>query len=290
MVDARKALLEDIAKELKAKCNIIKQSFFRDDGTILLSSMSLDNTEKMGKLVKFYSRQMQINNYFEQDSNSVHLVLYRVSVSIFLVVISESNTELITNQLMEIFKKYSKRLDILYHETPSTFKNILRYIVIGQALDMGPEPVGSYPEDIPNEIRMKVAMKSMLLLTAEKEGAVRGIPAIIPFLEYNSIGVLYLFDVPNEAARGGAYDSCISILVDESYRPVIYENMYAIETACVEAVELIKLNGDFAESIEYLIERLDGIDLRKMESRGKSHEIEGIMKEQIKRLSKEIGR
>ena len=135
----------------------------------------------------------------------------------------------------------------------------------------------------------------MLLLTAEKEGAVRGIPAIIPFIEYNSIGVLYLFDVPNAEARGGAYDSCISILVDEAYRPVVYENMYAIETACNEASEMIK-NIDTKSTIEYnevidfLITKLDGIDLRKAGSRGKNREIEGIMKEQIKRISKEIGR
>lgn len=289
MVDARKALLEDIAKELK-NIKVIKHSFYKDDGSVLLSSMSQENTDKMGKLVKFYSRQMQINNYFEQDSNNVHLVLYRVSVSIFLVVISECNTEQITNQLMEIFKKYSKRLDLIYHETPTTFKDILRYIIIGQALEMGPEPVACYPEDIPTEISMKIAMKSMLLLTAEKEGAVRGIPAIIPFLELNSIGVLYLFDVINKDARGGAYDSCISILVDESYRPVIYENMYSIETACVEVAEMIKNGSDFGESIEFLIKKLDGIDLRKMDSRSKSHEIESIMKEQIKRISKEIRR
>ena len=295
MVDSKKALLEDIAKELKTKCNILKQAFYKDDGSVLFSNMSEENTGKIGKLVKFYSRQMQINNYFEQDSNNVHLVLYRVSVSVYLVVLGECNIDQITNQLMEIFKKYSKRLDILYHETPSTFKNILRYIVIGQALEMGPEPVGCYPSDIPNDIRMKVAMKSMLLLTAEKEGAVRGIPAIIPFIEFNSIGVLYLFDVPNPAARGGAYDSCISILVDESYRPVVYENMYAIETACNEASEMIKNSGsnsfnDYAEIIEFLIKKLDGIDLRRTESHGKSREIEGIMKEQIKRISKEIRR
>jgi hypothetical protein len=290
MVDARKALLEDIAKELKAKCNILKQAFYKDDGSILLSSMSNDNAEKMGKLVKFYSRQMQINNYFEQDSNNVHLVLYRVSVSIFLVVISECNTEQVTNQLMEIFKKYSKRLDLLYHETPTTFKNIVRYIVIGQALDMGPEPVACYPEDIPQEIRMKISMKSILLLTGEKEGACRGIPAIIPFIEYNSMGIIFLFDVPNKNARGGAYDSCITILVDEAYRPVIYENMYSIETACVETAEMIKDGSDYSEVIDNLIDKLDKIDLRKTDTRSKSHEIEGIMKEQIKRISKEIRR
>nr|MDO8110012.1 hypothetical protein [Candidatus Sigynarchaeota archaeon] len=292
MVDAKTALLEEIAKELKDTCKIIKHTFYKDDGSVLLSNMNQENKDRMGKLVKFFSREMQVNNYFEQDSANVHLILYKVAQSVFLVVISESSTEVVTNNIMDVFKKYAKRLDLLYHEAPNTFKKITRYIVISQALAVGPEPVGIYPDDIPQEIRMKVSMKSMLLLTNEKEGAIRGIPATIPFIEYRSMGVIYLFDVPNTEARGGAYDSCISILVDESYRPAIYENMYAIESACLEASELIK-NGksgkEFKDIIDFLLGKLDNIDLRKVSGR-KSTEIESIMKEQAKRISRELQR
>ncbi|MBN2154353.1 MAG: hypothetical protein JW839_23055 [Candidatus Lokiarchaeota archaeon] len=293
MVDSKIALLEDITKELSAKCKILKHAYFTDDGTPVFSTMSQENTEKMGKLVKFNSRQMQINNYFEQShsnesGNKTALVLYRLSESVFLVVISESPTEDVTGQLMEVFKRYAKRLDILFHEVPKTFKDITRYLVIAQALSAGPEPVAFYPEDIPPDVSMKIAVKSMLMLTAEKQGAIRGIPATIPFIEYQGMAVIYLFDVPNKQARGGAYDSCISILVDESYRPAIYENMYAIENSCVEASEMIRAGKEFKGIVDFLLDKLGGIDLRRAANGKRSPEIEGIMKEAAKRISREL--
>jgi hypothetical protein len=286
MVDTKTALLEDIAKELTAKVKILKYSFYTDEGTPVLSTMNQENTEKMGKLVKFNSRQMQINNYFEQTQNNMLLILYRLSESVFLVVISESPTDKVTGQLMEVFKRYAKRLDILFHEVPNTFKKITRYLVISQALAVGPESVATYPEDIQPDVSMKIAVKSMLLLTGEKQGAIRGIPATIPFIEYKAMAVIYLFDVQNKAARGGAYDSCISILVDESYRPAIYENMYAIENACGEASEMVKAGKDFKEIVTFLLNKLDSIDLRKVGK--KSTEIEGIMKDAARRISREL--
>jgi hypothetical protein len=288
MVDAKTALLEEIAKELGNKCKILKYSFYKDDGTVLLTVMTPENTDKMGKLVKFYSRQMQINNYFEQTQSNVLLILYRLSESVFLVVISESKTEQVTAPLMEIFTRYSKRLDLLFHEAPNTFKKITRYLIISQALAVGPEPVAVYPDDTSQEIRLKISMKSMLLLTAEKQGAIRGIPATIPFIEYKGMAVIYLFDVPNKDARGGAYDSCISILVDESYRPVIYENMFAIENACVEAADQIKAGKDFKQVVDFLLGKLDNITLTKVGK--KTAEIEGIMKDAAKRIAREFQR
>nr|MDO8087412.1 hypothetical protein [Candidatus Sigynarchaeum springense] len=289
MVDAKTALLEDIAKELGTKCKILKYAFYMDDGSPVLSTMSQENTEKMGKLVKFNSRQMAINNYFEQSQNKMLLILYRLAESVFLVVISESSTAQVTEQLMELFKRYAKRLDILFHEVPNTFKKITRYIIIAQALAVGPEPVAVYPDDIPSDVSMKIAVKSMLMLTAEKQGAIRGIPATIPFIENKAMAVIYLFDVPSKDARGGAYDSCICILVDESYRPAIYENMYAIENSCVEASEMVKAGKDFKEIVDFLLKKLDGIDLRRQGDGRRSPEIEGIMKEAAKRISRELG-
>jgi hypothetical protein len=288
MVDAKTALLEEIAKELSSKCKIIKHAFYTDEGSPVLTTMSQENTEKMGKLVKFNSRQMQINNYFSQNQGNVLLVLYRLSESVFLVVISESPAEKVTAQLMEIFKRYAKRLDILFHEVPNTFKKITRYLIIAQALAAGPEPVATYPDEIPADISMKLAVKSMLMLTAEKQGAIRGIPATIPFIEYQGMAVIYLFEVPNKGARGGAYDSCIVILVDESYRPAIYENMYAIENACVEASEMVKAGKDFKEIISFLLGKLDSIDLRHPANGKRSPEIELTMKEAAKRISREL--
>lgn len=288
MVDAKTAMLEDIAKELNAKVKVHRYSFYMDDGTALLSTMSQENTEKVGKLIKFNSRQIQTDYYIEHTQSDMLMVLYRLSESVFFLVTSpaRTTTEQITTPLVEISKRYAARLDLLFHEVPNTFKKITRYLVISQALAAGPEPVATFPEDIPPDISMKIAVKSMLLLTGEKQGAIRGIPATIPFIEYKAMAVIYLFDVQNKAARGGAYDSCISILVDESYRPAIYENMFAIENSCVEASEMVKNGKDFKDIVSFLLAKLDSIELKK--GGRKSPEIEGIMKEAAKRISREL--
>lgn len=279
-------VIGEIVDEITSSIDVIKYSFYKDDGSVISSTMQEENTGKMAKLVKFYSRQMQLNNYFVQDSGETHLVLYRVSRSIFILLISTASIESITNVLVQIHTSFAEQLDAFYH-IPDTFEKITRHVVISQALDMGPEPVATWPEGMHNDMKMKIAMKSMLLLTAERDGAIRGIPATIPFIEYKSMGIIYLFDVPHPGARGGAHDSAISILVDEGYRPAIYENMYSLETTCQEAADAMRSGASLASVIDSMLVKLGDIQLKKNEGR-KAAEIQKIMKEQVKRITREL--
>ncbi len=286
MNEARQVVLEDIVRDC-AECNLVKYCFYRDDGTTLFSTLTAENTDKMGRFVKFYSRDMLINNYFVQEAGNHHMILYRLSKAVFILIITSDDTQSITAKLMHVFTKYSERLDQAFHDVPGSFKDIIRYLLISQALDMGPEPVAAHPADMPQDMLMKISMKSMLMLTAERQGAIRGIPATIPFIEYHAMGIIFLFDVPHRDARGGAYDSCISILVDESYRPVIYEHMFAIENACIEAADLVRARAAFPDVIQLLIDRCASIVLKKGESR-KDKELEGLMKDQVRRFTREL--
>jgi hypothetical protein len=286
MPDSKSKIFTEIISSINSKaCNVIKYTFYKDDGSVFVSTMGADNTEKMGKLVKFYSREMQINNYFVQEGGVYHLILYRVATSVFLLVITDTDVDETTRTLLDVFMKFGARLDKIYHDAPVSFDMITRYVIISQGLEMGPEPVAIFPPDIPQDVRMKIALKSMLLLTAEREGAIRGIPATIPFIEFHAMGVIFLFDVPDENARGGAYDSCISILVDESYRPAIYENMFELETVCIEGSEMIRGGESYQDVITFIFERLSSIELIKT----RTVEIEGLMKDQLKRIQKELG-
>jgi hypothetical protein len=188
---------------------------------------------------------------------------------------------------MNIYNQFYEKLDDQFHEVPDTFKKITNYVVISQAREMGPEPIGAFPKEVPDNILMKIAVKSMLMLTAERQGAIRGIPATIPFLEYHAMGVIFLFDVADENARGGAYDSCISILVDESYRPAIYENMFYLENICIDAAEKVRANEKFDSVINHVLNELDNISLKK-DMKRRSLEIESLMKNQLKRINKEL--
>ncbi|MHA1846694.1 MAG: hypothetical protein ACTSXU_03535 [Promethearchaeota archaeon] len=280
-------LIDQIASTLVRESRISKYAFFKDDGTVVKSTLSEENTEKMGKIVKFYSRKMQVNNYFNQISRGVNFLLHRLSESIFLAFLSTADLDYLISLLYKLFKHYSKDLDKSFHEVPDSFKKIVKYIVISQGLEMGPEPVAVYPDDMPSEIKLKISMKSMLLLTAEREGAVRGIPATLPFIEYYAMGVIFLFDIPNREARGGAYDTCISILVDESYRPAIYENMFLLENACIDAANLIRNGVSLKRVIDFLLSELDHINLKPMVS-GKAYEIEQLMKSQLKKITESL--
>ncbi|MHA1368454.1 MAG: hypothetical protein ACTSWN_01315 [Promethearchaeota archaeon] len=280
-------ILDEILTDLKTDCDITSYAFFKDDGRILSSKMSEENTKKMGKIVKFYSRQMKVNNYFVQETGSVQLILYRISSSVFFVFISKTALETIINSLTRLFEKYSEKLNKFFQETPDNFQQIVKYILISQSREMGPEPVAYYPPDIDDSTKLKITLKSMLLLTAEREGAIRGIPATIPFIEYYAMGVIFLFDIPDPKARGGAYDSCISILVDESYRPAIYENMYALENTCIEAADMMKKGQDLNSIMKFILAKLRLINLRKAHDK-KKKEIESLMKEQLKIISRDL--
>ncbi|MBD3188457.1 hypothetical protein GF325_16620 [Candidatus Bathyarchaeota archaeon] len=278
-------VLQAIADVLKNSCNVDKYAFFLDDGKILESTMSKENSEKISKTIKFYSRQMLVNNYFNQDSSGINFLLYRLSNSVFLSFLSKETVPKLVSTLTDVFNKYSKKLDKIFHDVPDSFRKITKYLVISQGLAMGPEPVAWYPDDIPDNIRMKIAMKSMLMLTAEREGAIRGIPATIPFIEYYAMGVIFLFDTPHTDARGGAYDSCISILVDESYRPAIYENMFSLENLCIDAADLITSGEDLEKVIKSILIALDAMNLR---SGRQSYEIEQLMKGQLKKITENL--
>ncbi|MFX0100061.1 MAG: hypothetical protein ACFFCS_10815 [Candidatus Hodarchaeota archaeon] len=277
-------LLKQVIDDLKKTCILTKYMFCSDDGTIISSTMSTDNTAKMGKIVKFYSRQMKVNNYFLQKSGGMKLFLYRISNSLFLIFISDTDPDAVVDCLMDIFKKYSKALDAAYREVPDSFKKIVKYLILSQSGEMGPEPIACYPDNIDEGEKMKISMKSMLLLTSERDGAIRGIPATIPFIEYYAMGIIFLFDVPDQTARGGAFDSCISILVDEAYRPAIYENMFALENVCIEGANMIRNHVALDDVIQYILMKLEMIDLSSAEKR-KIVEIEKFMKEQLKTIS-----
>ncbi|MHA1680200.1 MAG: hypothetical protein ACTSUE_04280 [Promethearchaeota archaeon] len=277
----------EIAHLLEEECDVLKYAFLLDDGETLTTTMSDENTTRISKTIKFYSRKMLVNNYFNQDSGGINFVLYRLSNSVFLSFICKTPLDKLIISLTNIFHKYSKLLDNIFHKVPDSFREITKYVVISQGLSMGPEPVAWYPDDAPDNIRMKIAMKSMLMLTAEREGAIRGIPATIPFIEYYSMGVIFLFDTPDPGARGGAYDSCISILVDESYRPAIYENMFALENICSDAAKSIRDGTSKKAVIDSILSSLEGINLSNAGRR--AYEIEQLMKGQLKKITENLG-
>jgi len=107
-----------------------------------------------------------------------------------------------------------------------------------------------------------------------------------PYIDINSLGIVYLFQIEDANARGGAYDSAITVLVNYKYRGVIYENYDLVEKTLREAKEkfIKEYNSgkDYKRIIESTLENLDAVSFENI----KHADIKAEMIQQIKKLAK----
>ena len=109
--------------------------------------------------------------------------------------------------------------------------SIIKAIIFTVTTEQGPEMMDFKFNNslLDDKDAYKIAMKSMLNLTDELEGAKKKVLFFQPFLMYDSLGISYLFQIPFPGARGGAFDSALTILVDFKHRAVIYSLYKEIE-------------------------------------------------------------
>jgi hypothetical protein len=115
----------------------------------------------------------------------------------------------------------------------SSFGSKIRSIVFSVTTERGPElmdwMMNENESALDDKDAYKIAMKTMLNLTDELEGAKKNVLFFQPFLMYDALGISYLFQIPFPGARGGSFDSALTILVDFNYRAVIYSLYNEIE-------------------------------------------------------------
>jgi len=110
-------------------------------------------------------------------------------------------------------------------------EQLIKGIVISIFDDDGPTPRFYYPEDLDEESRLLIAMKTISLLMGEatyQDGdEIEGVNyfGILPFPDLKLNGLTYFFLIFDPKARGQAKASTITILIDEDNKSFFYENI-----------------------------------------------------------------
>ncbi|TFG05535.1 MAG: GTP-binding protein [Promethearchaeota archaeon] len=103
----------------------------------------------------------------------------------------------------------------------------------------GPEAIAWDPSNLHAEIRNLVSMKSINLLAGEG-GIVPKSLAILPFPSQKLKGLIRALEIKDKTKRGGAIDSSLTLLFDESDDIIFYKYIDNFEKIFTEAATTIK--------------------------------------------------
>ena len=109
--------------------------------------------------------------------------------------------------------------------------SLIKAIVVSIFDAEGPTPKYYYPEDLDENSRLLIAMKTISLLMGEatyQDGnAIEGVNyfGILPFPDIKLNGLTYFFLIFDPEARGQAKAATITILVDEENKSFFYDNI-----------------------------------------------------------------
>ncbi|NVM17131.1 MAG: GTP-binding protein [Candidatus Lokiarchaeota archaeon] len=113
--------------------------------------------------------------------------------------------------------------------------------------ELGPDPIHWFPSDLPESIRMLVAIKSVTILTGD-QGSVPDSLLIIPFPSLKLKGLIRYIEREDKSKRGGFARSAITFLFKEADDVVFYKYMSYLKAPFDEATKkIIKLEEQKAE-------------------------------------------
>jgi small GTP-binding protein len=150
-------------------------------------------------------------------------------------------------------------------------ENIIYGIVYTEIDDVkGPNPIIWFPEEMPEEIKMKIGIKTITLVTDEK-GILPESLVFIPFPSLKLKGILKYIEFPDDTHRGGVNQSAITLIFKEFNDIVFYKYIKNLESLFSDtAQKIIELgkkkssNKEIAQEIENLQSKVYAIleDLR----------------------------
>lgn len=259
-----------------------KWVFFLSDGKVLNSSLENAELGKMLRILKAVINEIEVGNVFIVRE----LIIYRVTFNVFTFLLGNVPRNRLKDTLTEVTKKYRTPLEVKYDSIPPMKEINVNLVLFSMGLEEGPTPIAHLPKVYDDEKLFKVCMKSMLLLSVELEGANKEMVSFQPYVELNSLGIVYLFQIEDKNARGEAYDSAITILVDYADRAIIYENYALIEDTLKNTVKKLKREyystKNYASILEILHHKLTKINFETVQS----EDLQDEMQQEIKKLAK----
>ncbi len=189
------------------------------NGIIIFNNFEEEAIHPLVRFVKDLESQVQPGYFARQD----YLVSFRLSNRVFVLALSNLPDSDIIPLFSKLYENYAEKFNALYQNLPKTVGEISKALIFAMALSEGPEPIVWVPPTIPEDQILDFALRSMLTLAGEWEGASQEVVAYRPFIKAGILGVIYLFDIPDTKARGNAYDSALILLIDYRDRALIYE-------------------------------------------------------------------
>ncbi|MHA1340637.1 MAG: hypothetical protein ACTSRZ_10905 [Promethearchaeota archaeon] len=216
---------------LDAVSNVIenvtpKYAFITDNGIIVKSTIGEENLLKIVKLLPNLLEELDHGCYIHAGK----IYIYMLTQHFIIVLLTDLEENIIEGLFYELDERYSIKIKKEYSELPKTLKSIVKYIVFSMARSMGPAPLYWIPQSLNEKDAFKIAMKSLLILSGEINGANRKkMLAFQPLPEMDGLNICYIFQIPFNNARGGFFDSSISVICAYEDRAVVYQNYSNIE-------------------------------------------------------------
>lgn len=114
--------------------------------------------------------------------------------------------------------------------------------------EIGPQPYLWDPVDLSDNIRMSASIKSITILSTD-QGVIPQSLVIIPFPMFNLKGIIKYIERQDDASRGGAAISSITLLFNEAYDLIFYKYIDYLESVFTESAQkIIELEDKQAKS------------------------------------------
>lgn len=240
-------LIDDCAAFIEK--TMAKYAIILKDGKILKSTLKKSTIDKVFPILKnLLKDQIPPGTSFFKNP----VVFFRVTENIILIFLTNVKENILLTMFEVFFTKFSEKLALKY---PITYENslaeLVKFSIFSVARRSGPEPIGWW-ENIDSDIIFKYSTASLLLLIDEIKGATRRTLNFHPFIADRTLGVIYLFQIKNDLARGNSFDATILVITDYQYRDILYKIHSELEKILSKTADtLIKaFNTELSENVE----------------------------------------
>lgn len=270
--------------------NVIpKHAFLLRNGEILKSTIAENNILIITPFIPLIIDNIPVGQFIQKKK----LYVFRLSEHFIILGITELQNSVADILFQNISERYASVIKKKFsNPTVKTVKSILKSTIFSMSKESGPEPIAWRPISMKETDILNISMKTMLTLTGEINGANKKMVSMQPFLQYDALGIIYLFQIPFKGARGNAFDSSITLLVNYGDRAIIYEKHNRLE-AILEDYSYLFTNkyneyaghsskeqrSVFTKLLEELEDEMDKIQLKINKS-------DVIMDEMLKSLKK----
>ncbi|MGV9173562.1 MAG: hypothetical protein ACOC44_10645 [Promethearchaeia archaeon] len=272
-------MISEISKILDKAAN--HWAILLSDGTVLNSNLDNEVLAHMIRILKAIHHNVEINNIVLFKD----LIIFKLTSTFFIFLKDDLPVEELKIFFRLISQKYKDPIEKKYPSQTCTEQIRADLVLFSMALEKGPEPISYIPADYDADEITKISMKSFLALQMETEGAKEDVVAFQPLIEQKALGIVYLFQIPDENARGNAYDGTLTVLVDYKYRAIIYENHSFLESMFRQIREDItaayRRDQDYKEILMDLKNRVEANTFETVEKQ----ELKEEMKQQIQKLA-----